>query len=64
MSLEENLYQNFEHEPEYYYNSYINGNKSHVVEETRKFAGTIYFNKIILQFQHDQIRLQELTQKL
>jgi hypothetical protein len=64
MPKEEKLYKLFEHEENYYYNSYINGNKSHVVEETQKFAGTIFFNKIILQFQHDPILLKELTQKL
>ncbi len=60
----EEAFREFEDEPNYYYESWINGNKSHVVESCKRFKGTRAYDAIILQFSQDTDALEQLLSRV
>lgn len=51
----------------YYYNSWLNGNKNHVITHLRLFSmqsDTILYNNILQQFSHDSDLLKNLLEKV
>ena len=54
-------------EENYYYNSWVNGNKNHVITHLRLFSmqsDTIFYNNILQQFTHDSDLLKNLLEKV
>jgi len=54
-------------EKNYYYNSWINGNKNHVITHLRIFStnrDSILYNSILKQFTHDEDLLNSLLEKV
>lgn len=56
--------ENFEYESQYYLNTYINGNKTSVVETARMIKGTTCYDYLMLQFLNTPDLYRELLEKV
>jgi len=63
----ESIGEYFCDEEDYYYNTWINGNKNHVIAHLRVYGCSTYinyYNRIIDQFTHDESSLNSLLKKV